>query len=107
MSVESISTVPSSQTSVGAFTTGLMPRNCSKVLNTETDRCSKGTPSSRSEMAARRTKGESSMPTSCMGSPEKDGSHLTRHGPRGEVQSIENRGLEPIDHRRRNFPTRT
>ena len=35
MTGESYSTLPSSHTSEGAFTTGLMARNCSKVLNTE------------------------------------------------------------------------
>jgi len=39
-----------------------------------------------------------------MGSPGKDGRHVTRQASRGEVQSIENRGLGPIDHRRRNLP---
>ena len=52
---ESISTVPSSQTSVGALTTGLMRANASKVLNTEIDACSNGTSSSRSVIATRRT----------------------------------------------------
>ena len=55
MSVESMSTVPSSHTSVGAFTTGLMPRNWSKLRKTERDRCSKGRPISFREMATRRT----------------------------------------------------
>src|SRR6266853_2773420 len=65
MSVESISTVPSSHTSDGAFTTGLIWRNCSKVLKTEIDRCSNGKPSNWSDTATRRTYGESSIPMSC------------------------------------------
>jgi hypothetical protein len=55
MSVESISTSPSSHTSVGALTTGLISRNCAKVRKTDSDRCSKGSPRSCSEIATRRT----------------------------------------------------
>src|SRR5258706_12125202 len=73
MSVESISTVPSSHTSEGALTTGLIRRNCSKVLKTEIDRCSNGRPSNWSDTATRRTYGESSIPMSCI-NPRADGS---------------------------------
>ncbi|MNY20873.1 hypothetical protein D3C86_1543860 [compost metagenome] len=66
ISEESISTMPSSQTSEGALTTGLIARNCSKVLNTDTDSCRNGMSSNASEMAARRTYGESSIPISLM-----------------------------------------
>src|ERR1700748_1373484 len=62
ISAESISTVPSSHTSVGALTTGLMRLNWSKVLNTDSGSCSNGISSSRSAIATRRTYGESSMP---------------------------------------------
>ena len=55
MSVESMSAAPSSHTSVGAFTTGLMPRKRSKWRKTETDWCSKGMPMSFIEIATRRT----------------------------------------------------
>src|SRR6478736_4856087 len=61
---ESISTVPSSSTAEGAFTTGLMAWNCAKVLNTDTGSCVNSTPSWCSVIATRRTKGESSMPIS-------------------------------------------
>ena len=61
--MESIGTEPSSQMKLGAFTTGLIARNCSKWRNTETGRCSNGTPISFMETAQRRTYGESSMPT--------------------------------------------
>src|SRR5450755_121763 len=67
ISVESIRTSPSSQTKVGALTTGLMAANASKARKTEIGRCSNGRPSSLSEMATRHTYGESSMPISCMG----------------------------------------
>src|SRR5258706_7791386 len=73
MRVESISTVPSSHTSEGALTTGLIRRNCSKVLKTEIDRCSNGRPSNWSDTATRRTYGESSIPMSCI-NPRADGS---------------------------------
>src|SRR5690348_12797269 len=69
ISEESTSTQLSSQTSVGALTSGLISRNVSKSRNTESERCSKGMPSIRSEIAARRTYGESSMPISCMEPP--------------------------------------
>ena len=55
ISAESISTVPSSHTSVGALTTGLMRLNWSKVLNTDSGSCSNGMPSRRSAIAVRRT----------------------------------------------------
>jgi len=65
--VESISTSPSSHTSVGALTTGLIAWNSGKVRKTETDRCSNGRPSSCNDTATRRTYGESSIPISCIG----------------------------------------
>jgi len=55
MSVDSTSTVPSSATSVGAFTTGLMARNASNVRKTESDSCSNGISSSCNAIATRRT----------------------------------------------------
>jgi hypothetical protein len=55
MSVESMSTVPSSQMRLGAFTTGLIARNSSKWRKTETERCSNGTSISFMETAQRRT----------------------------------------------------
>ena len=55
ISPDSISTVPSSHTSVGALTTGLMRLNCSYVLNTDSGSCSNGRSSSRSAIAVRRT----------------------------------------------------
>jgi hypothetical protein len=55
MSEESISTVPSSQTKLGALTTGLIALKRSKWRKTETCWCSKAMPIRLSEMATRRT----------------------------------------------------